>query len=405
LISSARLSAALAERFGDLFGEGGGMRLALAPGRVNLIGEHTDYNDGWVLPMAIARHVGVAFRPRRDRRIRAHAIAFEETLEVGLEGLEPPGQKGWLSYVAGMAWAMIDTGLELRGMDCVIDGNVPLGSGLSSSAALEMATARALSAAAEIPWRPKQMARLGQKADNDYVGINSGPMDQLVSAAAEPGCALLIDCRSLETEAIPFPENAAVVVMDTGSRRALVASAYNERRDSCRRAVGAVRLLRPEVQALRDVDDELLEAARSRMDETTYRRAAHVVAEDLRPHALAEALQDGDLGLAGRLMDDSHASLRDLYEVSSPELNRITELARSHPACFGARLTGAGFGGCAVALVATEGVAAFVEEVHPAYEAEFDLESEFFACEPVAGAWLSGLEVSPAAVLPDSLEE
>ncbi len=374
------------------------MRLALAPGRVNLIGEHTDYNDGWVLPMAIARHVGVAFRSRGDRRLRAHAIAFDETREVDLDLLEPPGEGGWISYVAGMAWAMLDSGLELQGMDCVIDGNVPLGSGLSSSAALEMSTARALCAAAAIPWRPTEMARLGQKADNDYVGVGSGPMDQLASAAAEPGCAVLIDCRSLETRAIPLPPEAAIVVMDTGSRRALVASAYNERRDSCRRAVDAVRRVQPEVQALRDVDDDLLDAARPHMDATTYRRAAHVVAENLRPHALAEAFRQGDLPLAGRLMDDSHASLRDLYEVSSPELNRITELARSHPACFGSRLTGAGFGGCAVALVAAEGVAAFVEAVHPAYRAEFDLESEFFVCEPEAGARL--LDAADSVDLP-----
>jgi galactokinase len=216
-------------------------------------------------------------------------------------------------------------------------------------------------------------------------------MDQLASAAAEPGCALLIDCRNLETEAVPFPAAAAIVVMDTGSRRALVASAYNERRDSCRRAVEAVRFLRVEVRALRDVDVDLLAAARPRMDATTYRRAAHVVAENLRPHAVAEAFQAGDLELAGELMDASHASLRDLYDVSSPELNRITELARSHPACFGARLTGAGFGGCAVALVAAEGAAAFIEDVHPAYQTEFDLESEFFVCEPVAGARLHDL--------------
>jgi galactokinase len=405
LTTRAGLIATLAERFADQFGDRAGMGLALAPGRVNLIGEHTDYNEGWVLPMAIARHVGVAFRQRADRRLRAHAVAFGETQEVDLDLLQPPGEGGWISYVAGMAWAMLDAGLELQGIDCVIDGNVPLGSGLSSSAALEMATARALCAAAEGPWRPKEMARLGQRADNVYVGVSSGPMDQLASAAAEPGCALLVDCRSLETEAVPFPGDAAIVVMDTGSRRALVASAYNERRDSCRRAVEAVRHLQPEVRALRDVDEELLEAARARMDATTYRRSAHVVAENLRPHAFAEALRQGDLPLAGQLMDDSHASLRDLYEVSSPELDRITELARSQPACFGARLTGAGFGGCAVALVATGGEEAFIEAVHPAYRTEFDLESEFFVCEPVAGARLSDPPAGTDAEPPDLVEE
>jgi galactokinase len=400
---SAGLALTLARRFGDLYGMAGAVRVALAPGRVNLIGEHTDYNEGWVLPMAIDRHVGVAFRARADRTLRAHAMAFDETREIDLDLLQPPGEGGWVSYVAGMAWAMIDSGLRLGGLDCVIDGNVPLGSGLSSSAALEVAMAHALCAAAGIGWRPKEMARLAQRADNLYVGINSGPMDQFVSAAAEPGCALLVDCRSLESRAVPFSEEAAIVVMDTGSRRTLVASAYNERRDSCHAAVEAVRTIRPEVGALRDVDEDLLRAARSRMDATTYRRACHVVAENERPRLMATALEQGDLGLAGRLMDESHFSLRDLYEVSGPELDRITELARGHEGCFGARLTGAGFGGCAVALVAAAAAPAFVDEVRRAYQAEFDLEGEFRICEPVAGARLS--EAAPGDLPADSHEE
>ncbi len=360
----------------------------MAPGRVNLIGEHTDYNDGWVLPMAIDRYVRVAFRVRGDRRIRAHSVAFEETEEVVLDSLRPPGPRGWISYVAGMAWAMADAGHEVRGIDCEIDGDLPLGSGLSSSAALEMATARALCAASGIPWEAEEMARLGQRAENRYVGVSCGLMDQLASATAEEGCALLLDCRTLAMESVPLPSSAKVVVMDTGAPRTLAGSAYNERRASCEDAVEVLRCLDPRVEALRDADLELLEAGRAQLGELGYRRAKHVIEESARPRAMAEALRDGKLSEAGRLMDDSHASLRDLYEVSCPELDRITDLARRHPACFGARLTGAGFGGCAVALVAASEAGAFARDVHRAYHAEFDLPSQVFACRPVAGARL-----------------
>jgi galactokinase len=372
----------------DLFGEVEDLRFAIAPGRVNLIGEHTDYNDGWVLPMAIDRYVGVAFRGRGDRLIRAHSIAYNQTAEIELDR---PGQvedRAWVSYVAGMMWMIAESASEVSGIDCVIDGNVPLGSGLSSSAALEMAIARALCAASEIPWYPRSMARLGQQAEHRFVGVKCGLMDQLASALAEEDCALLLDCRSTAAEAVQIPEAARVVVMDTGARRALANSAYNDRQASCETAVRALRLLEPEVRALRDVDPGLLERARDEMDEPTFRRAKHVVEENARPAAMAGALRAGDLGEAGRLMNDSHDSLRDLYEVSSAELDLITSLARRHPACFGARLTGAGFGGCAVALIRADAADAFVPEVHSAYSAEVDLPSELFVCRPAAGARL-----------------
>jgi galactokinase len=375
--------------FRDRFGEAGEVQFALAPGRVNLVGEHTDYNDGWVLPMAIERHVGV----------------FEESLELDLAAPEVPVPRGWMTYVAGMAWMMARAGSQVSGIDCVIDGDVPLGSGLSSSAALEMATARALCAASELTWSPRDMARLGQRAEHEFVGVNCGLMDQMASALAESGCAMLLDCRSMTTEKVPIPEDARVVVMDTGVRRSLAGSEYNDRRASCEAAVEVAKRLNPEVKALRDVDTALLESARSGLDELTYRRAKHVVEENARPAAMAAALRDGDLVEAGRLMNESHRSLRQLYEVSSAELDLVTDLARSHSTCFGARLTGAGFGGCAVALVDAEGAGGFIFDVHSAYRAEVDLSSEFFGCRPAAGAHIVQRADAAAEAVVAFLEE
>lgn len=275
-------------------------------------------------------------------------------------------------------------------MDLVVDGDLPLGSGLSSSAALEMAMARAICASSDIPWQPTIMARLGQRAENEFIGVSCGLMDQFASAAAEPGCALLLDCRSLETAAVPIPASARIVVMDTGSPRALAESAYNDRRWSCEHAVDELARIEPGILALRDVTPDLLVRAREELDETTFRRASHVVEENLRPRAFARALARNDLDGAGRLLDESHASLRDLYEVSSRELDLITGLARRHPACYGARLTGAGFGGCAIALVAAGAEDDFIERVRSAYDAASGLVGDLFSCEAAGGARLVG---------------
>ncbi len=375
-------------RFRATFGYDAPPPLAVAPGRVNLIGEHTDYNDGFVLPMAIERGVHMAFARRDDRRMRLHALDFGETVELALDELRPRSVPGWAAYVAGTAWAVAATGISVAGVDAAFGSDLPMGAGLSSSAALEMATARALCAASGVSWDPRAMARAGQKAENDFVGVNCGIMDQFASAASEEGCALLLDCRSLETRSTVIPPAAVVVIMDTGARRTLAGSAYNDRRASCEAAVAALRAIVPGIRALRDVDDALLARGRSLMDEKAYRRARHVVPENRRPVELAAALDGGDLEGAGRLMNASHASLRDLYEVSSVELDLVTEIARAHPACWGARMTGAGFGGCAVALVDATGAEAFVSEAHAAYKAKIDLPSSFFACRPAAGARL-----------------
>ena len=214
--------------------------IALAPGRVNLIGEHTDYNDGWVLPMAIDRRVGVAFAPRTDRTLRAHSVVFGQTHEVLLDNLDPPGGSEWHSFVAGVAWAMDSSGFEVVGADLVIDGDVPLGSGLSSSSALVLATALALSENSGRAWSPVDMALLGHRVEREWVGIQGGVMDQFTATMAREGHALLLDCRSLSHSPVRVPDQAAVVVMDTGAPRTLAGSAYNERSASCRAAVEAL---------------------------------------------------------------------------------------------------------------------------------------------------------------------
>jgi galactokinase len=378
--------AGLGTEFNSRFGRDAAPKIALAPGRVNLIGEHTDYNEGWVLPMAVDRWVGIAFGRRDDRRIRARSVVFDETREFGLDDLAPPGGSDWFSFVAAAAWVLGSAGHRVSGVDFVVNGDVPLGSGLSSSSALTMASMLALCEASAIEWAPVEMALLGHRAERDYIGVEGGLMDQFTSVMGRAGHALLLDCRTLEADFVPVPAEAAIVVLDTGAPRTLATSAYNDRSRSCRAAVEELRDADPEIQALRDVEPGFLEFERGRLDEITYRRALHVVEEMTRPFAMALALAESDLVAAGHLMNESHISLRDLFEVSSPELDLFVELAQRHPCCFGARLTGAGFGGCAIALVAAESAPAFADEVHAAYRAEVNLPSSVFICRPVSGA-------------------
>ncbi len=381
LISAARTV------FGEVF-PGAPPRISFAPGRVNLIGEHTDYNEGFVFPMAIGRGVAVAFRPRGDRLIRAHSIAVGTTREFSLDALEATPRTDWVAYVAGVADAFPFGGRGLVGLDLVVAADLPMGAGLSSSAALEVAIARAFTAAAGAGWDPEAAARLCQQAENEFVGIHCGLMDQFASAVSQEGCALLLDCRSSQWKPIPLPVTAAVVVMDTGVRRRLATSAYNERRAACDSAVAAVQRLDERVRALRDINQDLLESARSQMSDLVFRRARHVVDENERPPALAAAFRGGDLRAAGRLMNDSHASLRELYEVSCPELDLLTDLARNHPACHGARLTGAGFGGCAIALVEHEAAHDFARQMASDYGHRTGLPTWAWVCEAEGGARL-----------------
>jgi galactokinase len=359
----------IADRFRERFGAAPTV-VASAPGRVNLIGEHTDYNDGFVLPMAIDRRVVVAAAPNGGRTL---------IIEAAHDGDR---------YVDAVAQLMRMPPWNVPGANVLVAGDVPIGSGLSSSAALELAAARALAALGGIHWNAETMARLAQRAENEIIGVQCGIMDQLTAACAERDRTLLIDCRSLTRHASVFPATVSIVVMDTGLRRHLTASEYNDRRAACERAVSRIRVLDPSVRALRDVSAELLAAAKRLIAGSDFARASHVVAENTRPHALQRALGQADWTLAGTLMNDSHASLRDLYDVSSEHLDIICELARAHPACHGARLTGAGFGGCAIALVRADGAAEFIRDVQPQYEAQTYKKSEFFVARADSGARL-----------------
>ncbi len=354
------------------------------PGRVNLIGDHTDYNDGFVLPMAIDRAVWIAVRPRRDARVSVHSLDFGETREFDAAG-DAPRKKGWVEYVRGMAWALRQSGREIQGWDGVMAGDVPAGAGLSSSAALELAAARAFVASSAIDWNAEEMALLAQRAENDWVGVNCGIMDQLISAAGEGGHALLIDCRTLATRAVPLPEGSVVVVLDTATRRGLVGTAYNERRAQCE---AAARVLG--VTALRDVDLETFQRRAAELNDVTRRRARHVVSENARVLRAAGALADGDVRVVGRLMNESHASLRDDFEVSRHELDIMADLAAAQPGCHGARMTGAGFGGCAVALVDGGSVGGFTRDVARVYERATGLRPSIYVCTAAQGASVEG---------------
>jgi galactokinase len=356
--------------------------IARAPGRVNLIGEHTDYNGGFVLPLAIDRAAWIAFRPRDDGRIRVHSLSFGDIVEFEVVSLAPGGASGhWSEYVKGTAWSLRDARLAVGGWDGVLGSDVPIGAGLSSSAAIELATARACAAAGDLPWDAKQMALRGQRAENVWVGVNCGIMDQLISAAAVEGAALLIDCRTLDTTPVPLPQATRVVVLDTATRRGLVDSAYNERRAQCELAARTLG-----VPLLRDATLDALRAHEPALDAVAFRRARHVITEDLRTEQAADIARAGDAVALGRLIDASHASLRDDFEVSSAALDTMVECARRQPGCLGSRMTGAGFGGCALALVEAPHVEAFVAGVTRDYARATSLTPSVYACRASAGA-------------------
>ena len=369
----------MARLFAERFGKPAAI-VVRAPGRVNLIGEHTDYNDGFVLPFAIDRAVWIALRPRSDREVHAWSSEFTEIAEFVLDRLERGGPS-WIEYVKGTAWALQGAGHRLSGWEGVIGSDVPIAAGLSSSAALELATARAFAETSPIAWDPSAMARLAQRAENEWVGVHCGIMDQMISAVGREGHAVLIDCRTLDTTAVPFPENVAVVILDTATRRGLVDSAYNERRRQCEAAAAFFG-----VAALRDITPQMLETRAHGLDTTTARRARHVVTENARTLAAAEAMRCNNAAALGTLMNESHHSLREDFEVSSPALDTMVEIAQMQRGCHGARMTGAGFGGCAVALVDSDARPAFVERVTAEYERRTRLVPRLYVTGATAGA-------------------
>jgi galactokinase len=366
--------------------DAGAVRVARAPGRVNLIGEHTDYNEGFVLPMAIDLGITLALVPTDDRRVE---VTLAETGERDGFHLDAIGAKrsAWIDYVAGTAWALLDAGHPVRGFRGLLASDLPQGAGLSSSAALELASSLALSGGALPAVDRMTLARLAQRAENAYVGVNCGLMDQFASAFGEPGSALLLDCRTLEHRAVELPlDEAAIVVCHSGSPRRLEASAYNERRAQCEAAVATIAEREPGVTALRDVTPDMLEAHRSRLDPLVAARAEHVVHENARVLAAVAAFEAGDLDEVGRLFAASQASMRDLFGISSPELDALVAIASAVPGVYGARLTGAGFGGCTVNLVRRDAADALREAVRREYGPRTGLVARVFEVEPSRGA-------------------
>jgi len=374
-----------ASAFGQRYGKGR-PRFFQAPGRVNLIGEHTDYNDGFVLPVAIDRQVVIAARVRDDQRVRLWSVSFEQSSEFGLEEIEADAAAPWSNYVRGVALMLQQQGFALRGIDATLAGNVPIGSGLASSAALEVASATALCALSNVSVGAVTLAQICQRAENEFVGMNCGIMDQFIAVLGQVGSALLIDCRSLDYQLVPVPTGASIVVCDTMKRRGLVESEYNLRRKQCEAGVEILREKVLNARALRDVTLQQLEAHADALPPTVLRRCRHVVSEDQRVLMAVEALRDTDAAEVGRLMDLSHASLRDDYEVSCRELDEMVRLARDAPGCLGARMTGAGFGGCTVNLVWEGQAEAFASRVRAGYFDALGVVPEIYVCQASRGA-------------------
>ena len=350
-----------------------------SPGRVNIIGEHTDYNDGYVLPMAINYATWVALRPRADQKVIITALDKGEKLEFDLNDFNK-GPGGWREYLTGVAWSLQDAGYALQGWEGVFSGDVPLGAGLSSSAALELSLARAFTLVSGLDWDPAHMSLLCQKAENQWVGINSGIMDQMISASGKENFALMIDCRSLATELVPLPQNASFVILDTATRRGLVDSAYNERRQQCEAVACHF-----DVKALRDINMDQLDAKVGQLNMLLYRRARHVVSGNQRVLDAVDALRKGDAKTLGRLMNESHASMRDDFEISRVEMDQMVAIAQEQPGCYGARMTGGGFGGCAVALVDDQMLESFKEVVVQKYRGTTRLNPKIYASASANG--------------------
>ena len=360
-----------------------------APGRVNLIGEHTDYNAGFVMPAAINLSSYTSVTPREDRRLQIRSINFNDEVEVDLDDATlkaPKERRHWSDYPIGVAVTLERAGYRLRGAHLKINSEVPMGSGLSSSAAVEVSVACALAANSDLVIDRKELALLCQKAENEFVGARVGIMDQFVALFAEEQRALMLDCRSLDFKLLPVPETVRLVVCNTMVKHDLASNEYNDRRAQCEAGVVHLARFLPHVKALRDVTLEDLEQHGRDLPEVIYRRCRHVVAENVRVLAAAEALERHDLHEFGQLMAESHTSLRDDYEVSSRELDLMVELAAGVEGVYGARMTGGGFGGCTINLVDARNVDNFTRKVAVGYEQLTSLKPEIYVCEASKGA-------------------
>lgn len=355
-----------------------------APGRVNLIGEHTDYNGGFVLPCAIDYHTVVSGSPRTDRRVRVVAVDYaDEQDDFDLDApIETHPDKMWANYVRGVVKYLLEAGYALTGADMAISGNVPQGAGLSSSASLEVATGQFFKTLNSLDITPTDIALIGQRAENRFVGCNCGIMDQLISAQGKKDHALLIDCRSLVTQSVEMPADIAVVIINSNVQRGLVGSEYNTRRQQCEEAASYFG-----VKALREVDLPTFEAKKAGLDPLVARRARHIITDSQRAVDLSAALKTGDLARIGQLMADSHASMRDDFEITVPPVDALVDIVKAVVGDNGgARMTGGGFGGCVVALMPGELVESVRDAVTQKYPAASGLEAAIYVCHASAGA-------------------
>jgi galactokinase len=362
------------------------VRVFRAPGRTNLIGEHTDYNDGFVFPAAIDRATWIAIAPRADSILKIHSEHFNETIQFRIDEIATAPRKHWSDYVRGVALILQKTGVHFPGADTLIRTDVPLGAGLSSSASLEICAAIALTALAGGELPKLEIAWLCRRAENEFVGAHVGIMDQFVACFGQAGHAIFLDCRSMEYAAVQLPSDVRMVACNTMVKHEIASGAYNQRRTECEEAVARLKNVMPGIKAVRDVTPALLQQHARWLPELLLRRARHVVTENERALVARKALERGDLTAFGALMRKSHASLRDDYEVSCTELDVMTELANDFEGCFGARMTGGGFGGCTINLVRMAQVEKFSEYMHDAYERATGIAPEIYSCTAAEGA-------------------
>jgi galactokinase len=377
-------SSELIEHFEKLYGAR--PRIFRAPGRVNLIGEHTDYNDGFVMPAAVGFSTYVAIASRPDRRLVICSDEFPGRFEFELDHLPQKRTGNWCDYILGVATVVSASGRRLSGANVLVHGEVPIGAGLSSSAAIEVASALALLSLHGEPLPLPEIARLCQRAENSFIGARVGIMDQFVSCLGRAGHALLLDCRSLEYQLVPLPSDIQLVVCNTMVKHDNAASEYNTRRAECEEGVRYFAKFDPAIRALRDVSLELLDQHARDLPETIRKRCTHVIHENLRTTDAAQSLAKGDLERMKRLMRESHHSLRDLYEVSCQELDIMVDAARDLPGFCGGRMTGGGFGGCTLNLVRQQDAAQFAAQIAKRYKQATGIEPQIYRCAAEDGA-------------------
>jgi galactokinase len=374
----------LIEGFRQKFG--GEARLYRAPGRVNLIGEHTDYNDGFVLPAALEQCTWIAAAARPEPRLRIASLRAGETLEFALDDPAPQPRRDWSDYVRGVAVMLQRDGYRLTGADMLIDSDVPVGAGLSSSAALEVASGFALLDVAGQAVDLTRLALCSQRAENEFVGMRCGVMDQFASCRGAKDRVLLLDCRSLEFRLSPVDPSVRLVICNSMVHHELAGSEYNRRREQCEEGVARLTSKLPGIRALRDVTEADLARHGALLSDIVFRRCRHVVTENDRVQRAASALEAGQVGEVGRLMQQSHVSMRDDYEISCREIDILVELAGRVEGVLGARMTGGGFGGCTINLVQADAVERFADEVGRGYKEATGLTPQFLVCRPGDGA-------------------